>query len=158
MIIAIVAMTKDRVIGINNSLPWQNKEDLQHFKETTLNNAIVMGRKTFESLKLPLPNRTNIVVSNNKDYKVPSGVVLESSLKKIIQDYRDNNKNLFVIGGANIYEQCLPYCDKLIISIIPGEYKGDVYFPNFEEDFEFSHKEQKETFEVYHYLRKKTYA
>ena len=120
----IVAIARGGVIGRDGKMPWHIPEDLQYFKRTTTGHAIVMGRKTFESLGRPLPNRTNVVVTRQKDYR-PEGVEVVHSLEEAVRKYPD----AFVIGGAEIYRQALPLADKLYITKIHATYKGDTYFP-----------------------------
>jgi dihydrofolate reductase len=151
MIKAIVAMNHRRVIGINNQLPWHNKEDLQHFKETTLHQAVVMGRKTFESLKKPLPNRTNYVLTTQADYSAP-GIIVIHEIDTLLKQYQ-SQKDLYVIGGATLYELLLPFCQELIVSYIAGEYKGDAFFPEFESQFWLEKTIEKETFTLAYYRR-----
>ena len=151
MIKAIVAMNHQRVIGINNQLPWHNKEDLHHFKETTLHQAVVMGRKTFESLKKPLSHRTNYVLTTQADYSFP-GIIVIHEIDSLLKQFQ-YEQDLYVIGGATLYELWLPYCQELIISYIEGEYEGDAFFPDFESQFVLERTEKKETFSVAYYRR-----
>ena len=126
----IVAMTKDRVIGVNNTLPWQIPEDLKRFKKLTLGHSIVMGRKTFESIGRPLPGRQNIVITRNQDYLMP-GVEVAHSLDEAL-NLADKAKEIFVIGGGEIFSQALPQANKLYVTWIHKDIKGDAYFPNFD--------------------------
>jgi len=128
----IAALTKDRVIGKDNALPWYIPEDLKNFKKLTSGNTVVMGRKTYESIGKPLPNRNNIVVSRS----VPSieGVDVCSSLEVAIEKARSYGKEIFIIGGASIYELALPFADKMYLSYVKVNYKGDTYFPKFNQD------------------------
>lgn len=119
----ITAMDKNRVIGKNNSLPWYLPDDLNFFKKMTLNSSVVMGRKCFESIGKPLPNRKNIVLSRNS-FK-HKNIESYSSVEEIIEKY----KNFYVIGGSQIYNAFLPYADKLIITKIEYEFEGDTFFP-----------------------------
>lgn len=132
MISIIVAMDKNQLIGNSNTkngLPWNNKEDLQHFKNTTLNKTILMGYNTYKAIGRPLPNRHTIVV-NFEEFK-DERVEVRTSLEEVIKEYKDNNKQLYICGGAYIYKQSLPLADELLISRIKGEYVGDAYFPDF---------------------------
>jgi len=119
----ITAMDKNRVIGKNNSLPWYLPDDLNFFKKMTLNSSIVMGRKCFESIGKPLPNRKNIVLSRNS-FK-HKNIESYSSVEEIIEKYKD----FYVIGGSQIYNAFLPYADKLIITKIEYEFEGNIFFP-----------------------------
>ena len=129
----ICAISKNNVIGIENKLPWNISEDLKRFKKLTSNNWIVMGRKTFESIGRPLPNRKNIVLSKNKNLKIDSVEVFNSP-KDVIDSYRNNadQKDLYVIGGTYIYELFFKYCEHLCITYVDKEYLGDAFFPKVE--------------------------
>ena len=126
----ICAISKNNVIGIENKLPWNISEDLKRFKELTSNNWIVMGRKTFDSIGRPLPNRKNIVLSKNKNLKIDSVEVFNSP-KEVIESYKNNShgKDLYIIGGTYIYDLFLEYCDYLFITYVDKEYLGDAFFP-----------------------------
>ena len=129
----ICAISKNNVIGIENKLPWNISEDLKRFKKLTSNNWIVMGRKTFESIGRPLPNRKNIVLSKNKNLKIDTVEVFNSP-KDVIDSYRNNSdqKDLYVIGGTYIYELFFKYCEHLCITYVDKEYLGDAFFPKVE--------------------------
>lgn len=130
----IVAMSTNGVIGKDNKLPWSCKEDLKRFKEITTDNVVVMGRKTYESIGKPLPNRVNIVVSSS--IKQSSECISDNLY--IVQTLNDGlllantfNKKIFVIGGGTIYKQTLPLWDELYLSIINKHIEnGDTYFLN----------------------------
>ena len=126
----ISAISKNNVIGKENKLPWNISEDLKRFKELTSNNWIVMGRKTFDSIGRPLPNRKNIVLSKNKNLKIDSVEVFNSP-KDIIESYKNSSdqKDLFIIGGTYIYELFLEYCEYLFITNVDKDYLGDAFFP-----------------------------
>lgn len=128
----IVAMSLNRVIGVNNSLPWRLSEDLKHFKSLTSGNTIIMGRKTYESIGKPLPNRRNIVISRNVNTSY-EGVEVVHSLDDAFTISKNDN-NIFVIGGSNIYEQALDRVDILYITEIKKNFLGDVFFPELEKD------------------------
>ena len=134
MINIIVATDEDMLIGkkdSRNGMPWNVPEDLQHFKATTLNKTILMGLTTYQAIGRPLPNRKTIVVSFEpfEDERVE----VRSSLEEVIEEYRSSGEDLFILGGASIYKQCLPIADQLLISRIPGKHEGETYFPNFDE-------------------------
>jgi len=125
-IILIVAMTENRVIGEKNKIPWRLPNDLKFFKEKTLNFRVVMGRKTFESIGKILPNRENIILSKNKNFKV-EGAKIYDSLEKII---RESEKiKTFIIGGEEIYKLFIDEATFLYITLIKKEMKGDSFFP-----------------------------
>jgi dihydrofolate reductase len=130
----IVALDDDNLIGNNNELPWHFKKDLKYFKETTEGNIVVMGRKTYESIgREGLPERDNIVLTNRGVSRVATlrddySLFFTDSIEYILQlrDYRE----VFIIGGATIYEQFLPYADKLYVTRVMGKFEGDTYFPD----------------------------
>ncbi len=132
-IVLIAAFAQNRVVGINNSLPWHLPEDLKYFKRTTTGKAIIMGRKTYDSIGRPLPNRTNIVISRNSELKI-EGVKVVDSLQAAIDLAKEVNfingvEEVMVIGGASIYEEALPKADRLYITHVHAEVAGDAYFP-----------------------------
>jgi dihydrofolate reductase len=137
MLSIIVAMDKNNVIGKNNDLPWHLPNDLKYFKGVTQNKTVVMGRKCFESIGRPLPNRKNIVLSR-KPFIHDNVVWLPS-----VQDVLKLNGDIFIIGGAQIYEQFLPYASKLYITKIEHEFDGDTFFPrvNLDEWKQVSYKQ-----------------
>ena len=126
---AIVAMDEQRAIGKNNQLLWHLPADLKHFKELTTGHAILMGRKTYESIGKPLPNRTNIILTHGTDLNMP-GCVIINSLKDLLQsDLLDETQELFIIGGAQIYQQLLPYTQRIYLTLVHHTFGGDVFFP-----------------------------
>lgn len=131
MISIIAAVAKNGIIGDKNNLPWYLPEDLKRFKELTTGKTVIMGRKTFESifarLGKALPNRTNIVITRNKEYKVPEGVVVQSSLEDALRSY--GGTDVFIIGGGEIYRQAITLADRLYITHVDKEVAGDVSFP-----------------------------
>ncbi|MGV8086896.1 MAG: dihydrofolate reductase [Candidatus Woesearchaeota archaeon] len=130
----IVAMTNNRVIGLDNTLPWRIPEEMKNFKELTTGNVVIMGRKTYESIPekyRPLPNRDNVVISsqmsaNSSNY---NGIVIASTLQEAVDKAKKFNKEMFIMGGAQVYKAALPLVDKMYISIVKEDYKGNVYFP-----------------------------
>ena len=128
--IAIVAMTPSRVIGHRNAIPWRLPEDLRWFKETTLRHPVLMGRKTFQSLGKPLRGRANLVVS--RTFAFP-GVEMVPSLVRFDPDRYE--REVFVIGGAEIYRAMLPRCRQLLVTHVKAEYPGDALFPPYEHLF-----------------------
>lgn len=128
----IVAMAKNRVIGINNTLPWRLPADLKHFKALTMGHHIVMGRKTYESIGKPLPGRTSVVVTRNPKYTVP-GVIVVNSLQAAISASGDDAE-IFVIGGAELYLQAIALADRIYMTEIDSDISGDAYFPEFKLD------------------------
>lgn len=129
----IVAHGDNREIGNKNNLLWHISEDLKRFKMLTTGHPIIMGRKTFESIEKVLPNRTNIVITRNTKWEFPK-VLVVNSLEKAINKARDiENKEIFIIGGGEIYKQALPYTDKLYITQVKGTFEADTFFPNYSE-------------------------
>jgi dihydrofolate reductase len=126
----IVAMSSNRAIGINNTLPWHLTEDLKHFKSLTTGHTIIMGRKTYESIGKPLPNRRNIVVSRNLN-TFYDGVEIVHSLEDAFS-ISSNDEEVFIIGGSNIYEQSLNLVEYLFITEIAKAFEGDAFFPEID--------------------------
>lgn len=122
----IVACTTDRVIGLQGRMPWHIKEDLQRFKRLTQHHTVIMGRKTYESIGRPLPNRRNIVISRNK-LELP-GVELVSDVTSALSLCSPDEES-FVIGGAEIYKQTLFDIDKIYLTLVTKQYEGDTYYP-----------------------------
>lgn len=159
MLIAIAAMTKDRVIGNNNTLPRYIPEDLKRFKEITSWHTVIMGRKTYESLPeqfRPLPKRENIVITTQKNSKYKSDTItIYNSIEEFLRRYQGNsNKIIYVIGGSQIYNSLLSHCDMLYISEIKINYEGDVYFPLFQNQFEEQQRERHEDYDFIIYKKK----
>lgn len=132
----IVAMNQDRVIGVDNRLPWHLPADLQYFKRTTLGKPIVMGRKTWESLGRPLPGRENIVVTRQADFCAEGGRVCRSleeglSQAKALAE-QSGRDEVMVIGGAQIYAESLPHCDRLYITEVDFRVEGDAFYPELD--------------------------
>ncbi len=133
MIISIIAaMGNERVIGIENRLPWRLPADMQWFRKCTLGKPIIMGRTTFESIGKPLPGRKNIVVTRNQQYRA-QGVVIVHSLEAAIEAAR-GAEEVMIIGGANLYSQALTLADRLYITHIHADFAGDSWFPNYNTD------------------------
>lgn len=154
MLISIAAMTTNRVIGKNNTLPRNIPEDLQRFKEFTTWHTVIMGRKTYESLPevvRPLPNRHNIVISSHTNYhlsttKENTSVKVMNSISECLDWCKKNSEQtIYIIGWSQIYNAFLPYCDKLYISEVKEWYEGDTYFPDFHNSFEEIEREWYQT-------------
>jgi len=131
---AIAAMSLNRVIGAHNKIPWHLPEDFKWFKQLTTGNVIVMGRKTFESIGKPLPNRETIVLSRSQ-FSSP-GVQMISDLSQI--DLAGESREVFIVGGAQVYAQALPLCSDLYLTLVKREMEGDAFFPAFEDRFELA--------------------
>jgi dihydrofolate reductase len=130
-IIAIIAaMAENRVIGRNNALPWHLPEDLKRFKRLTLGHAVIMGRRNYESIGRPLPGRRNIVVTRRPDYEAPGCVVVHSPAEALAA--AEDDEEIFVIGGAELYAQFLPSAHRLYLTLVHAEVDGDTLFPAFD--------------------------
>lgn len=130
MISLMVAHDPNRVIGLNNDLPWHIPEDLAYFKETTMGKAMVMGRKTYESIGRPLPGRESIVITRNKDFTA-EGVVVVHDIEEAIKQAKEYAEEVMIIGGAEIFRMTLDIADRLYITLIKNEYEGDTFFPSY---------------------------
>jgi len=128
----IVAWAHRMVIGRHGKLPWQEAEDLAHFKATTMEHTLVMGRKTFESIGRPLPGRRNLVISRNPDY-VANGCEVFASLEAAVEAARETDHCPFVIGGSGVYAEALPLATRLYVTVVDRDVEGDTYFPAFDE-------------------------
>jgi dihydrofolate reductase len=129
----IVAMAKNRTIGIDNTLPWHLPNDLKYFKQVTMAKPIIMGRKTYESIGRPLPGRTNIVITRQVNYQA-EGTVVVKSLQQALDKAEDisfvsGHDEVMVIGGAEIYQQALLQADRLYITHVDADVEGDAFFP-----------------------------
>ena len=129
----IVAMSKNKVIGKDNKMPWHLKEDLAYFRQKTMGHSVIMGRKTFESIGKPLPFRENILLTTNTNKKIEGALIMHT--KEAVLASLERDKKYFVIGGAEIFKLFLPYVDKLWITQIEEEIDGDTFFPNYKQEF-----------------------
>jgi len=150
MISLIAAIGKNNELGKKNALLWHLPADLKHFKEITSLHAVIMGRKTFESIGRPLPNRRNIVITRDVNYKkdLPTeagGVELVYSLNEALNLFPDQNEEIFIIGGAEIYKQTMPIADKLYITHIDAEdSEADSFFPEIDSTWNEISREEHE--------------
>jgi dihydrofolate reductase len=126
----IVACAKNRVIGLNNTLPWHLPEDLKRFRALTMGHHIIMGRKTYESLGRLLPGRATVIVTRNASYKVEGALIAHSLEAACILAHGDLEP--FVIGGAELYKEGLELATKLYITEVQGEFSGDAFFPTLD--------------------------
>nr|WP_276539150.1 type 3 dihydrofolate reductase [Pseudoalteromonas agarivorans] len=125
----IAAMANNRVIGLDNKMPWHLPADLQHFKKVTTGKPVVMGRKTFESIGRPLPGRRNIIITRNSQYSaqgIETVTTPEAALELVKAE-----EEVMIIGGGNIYQQFLPSADRLYLTFIDLEVEGDTQFPDY---------------------------
>ena len=132
MITLIVAMGKNREIGKENQLLWHLPKDLKRFKELTSGHPIIMGRKTYESIGKPLPNRTNIVISRKNDW-FEEGILIVGSIKEAVKFAKKIDEEVFVLGGGNIYEQTIDLADKLEVTLVDAVLDADTFFPKINE-------------------------
>jgi dihydrofolate reductase len=153
MINIIVATSENNVIGRGNDIPWYIPEDLEHFKKLTTGNTVIMGRKTYESLPKeyrPLPNRVNIVITRDKNYQAKGCLVvnnLEDALRKA-----DNNREIFIIGGGQIYREGLKFADRIYLTKIHKNISGDTYFPKLNKFWKLVDEEEKSGFSFLTYV------
>ncbi|MDO5517261.1 MAG: dihydrofolate reductase [Clostridium sp.] len=147
MLSLIVAIADENVIGKDNKLIWHISEDLKRFKAITSGHKMLMGRKTFESLPGVLPNREHIIITRNKDFSVDSErVSVIHDLDSFINEYKSSDEEVFVIGGAEIYKELLPYCNKLYLTRIHNSFEGDTFFPEVNlDDYTISFESEKIT-------------
>lgn len=129
---AIVAMANNNVIGKDNTLPWHLPADLRHFKNVTMGKPILMGRKTFESIGRPLPGRTNIVVTRDTGFTA-EGCLVVNSIDTALASVAEQEE-VFVIGGALLYQQMLPRVERLYLTEIHHQFDGDTFFPELDLD------------------------
>ena len=147
----IVAVAENGVIGNNNQLIWHLPHDLRQFKRLTTGHCIIMGRKTFDSIGKPLPNRTSIIISRNIDFQIEGCITVSSLENAIIEAQKIESEEAFIIGGAEIYRLALPIVDKIYLTEVHHQYEGDTFFPEIDktiwqethrEDFEKDEKHQ----------------
>ena len=124
-------MSENRVIGKDNQLPWHLPADLKFFKATTLHHPILMGRKTYDSIGRPLPQRTSIVITRQAGYQAEGAQVVHS-LSEAIEAGRQVHPDLFIIGGAEILREALPLIDTMYLTLVHATVEGDVFYPEFE--------------------------
>ena len=130
----IAAMARNRVIGINNTLPWHLPADFKHFKQVTLGKPVVMGRMTYESIGKPLPGRTNIIVTGDSNYRpenADDSCIVCHSLDEALAAAGLVDE-IMIIGGASFYAQTLPRADRLYLTVIDEDFDGDAWFPEFD--------------------------
>ncbi len=150
----IVAMDDNQLIGKDNALPWRLPADLAYFKKTTAGKTVLMGRKTYESIGFPLPNRRNIIVSRNTNFHA-KGCEVINNITAVLELAKDDGE-VMIMGGASFYEQILPNVNRLYITQIEGEFEGDAHFPEFDrgdfvETFRESHMPDEKNPHTYHF-------
>lgn len=145
-------MTKENIIGKDNNIPWHISDDLKLFKKNTINNTIIMGRKTYESIGKPLPKRKNIVVSSK--LKVDNEVKVCDTFEKAINLAENLGKDIFFIGGNQIYKSALKIADHIYLSLVKGNYSGNVYFPEYDKkDWQMIDSKEYDKFTFIRYRR-----
>ena len=157
MITLIAAVAENNALGKDNQLVWHLPNDFKRFKTLTSGHYIIMGRKTFESFPKPLPNRTHIIITRQKNYKY-EGCLIASSLEKAIE-MAPKKEDIYVIGGGEIYKQSIEIADKIEITRVHSSFEADTYFPEIDSDkwklvFEEDHKKDEKhnfdfTFQTY---------
>lgn len=135
----IVAMSRNRVIGRNNKLPWYLPGDLRYFKQVTMGKPVIMGRNTWTSIGRPLPGRMNLVISRDPAWQAPAGVVAAASLEEALsraeaQALLDGAEEVMVIGGAQVYTQALPQVERMYVTLVHADVEGDAFFPEVDWD------------------------
>ena len=130
IITLIAAMAKNRVIGINNQIPWHLPQDFKHFKQTTIGKSIIMGRATYDSIGIALPKRKNIVLTKNANLKI-NGVTIANSIEQALE-LAEPKDEVFIIGGDSLYQQTLNIADKIILTVVNAEFNGDAFFPELD--------------------------
>ena len=127
----IVAMATNRVIGLDNKMPWHLSADLKKFKAITMGAPILMGRKTYESIGRPLPGRNNIIISRNLDYQ-QAGCLVFNDINTAIETSSKDADEIFIIGGAELYKAILPLANNLYLTLINQDFNGDTFFPEID--------------------------
>jgi dihydrofolate reductase len=139
----LVAFDENRVIGKNNTLIWHLPADLKRFKALTTGHVIIMGRKTFESIGKPLPNRTSIVISRQPDLQIEGAIIAHSVEEAILKAKSITREDIYIVGGAEIYALSLPLADQILVTQLHDIFEGDAYFPEIPaEIFEITEKER----------------
>lgn len=129
----ICSIAENRAIGKNNQLLWNIPEDLLYFKKITLGHVVIMGERTFRSIGKELPGRTNIIITRDLSFKVEGCIVCHSIKEALLEAKKIEKEEIFIIGGASVYEQTIKMADKLYLTIVEGNFDGDVFFPNYSE-------------------------
>ena len=147
---AIAAMAKNRVIGNNGAIPWYIPEDFKWFKQNTIGQTLLMGRKTYESIGRPLPERQTLILSRSS--YIAENTITVSDMDSI--EKSAENETIWVAGGAEIYKLMLPHCDDLYLTRVNAVHEGDTLFPEFEKDFKLnSIIDNKKLFSIEHWIR-----
>lgn len=129
----IAAISKNRVLGKDNQLLWKIPADMKRYVALTTGHPIIMGRKTFESIGRPLPRRTNIVITRDQNYEAPGCVVVSSLEAALAEAKKIESREIFIIGGGQIYAESLRFADRLYLTVVDQEAQGDAFFPDYSE-------------------------
>jgi len=157
-IILIAAVADNGVIGRDGSIPWDLPQDIEHFRATTEGHPVIMGRRTWEDIEAglggPLPDRINIVLSH-EDLDLPQGVINVHGIEEAIETAASREEEIFVIGGASVYEQFLERADAMILSELHEAYEGDTRFPEWDEkDWQEVKRDRRDRFDIVRYHRR----
>ena len=151
LISLIVAMASNRVIGNRGDIPWKIPGEQKMFKEITIGHAVIMGRKTYQSLVQPLPGRTNIVVTRQTNFQAP-GCIIAQDLDRAIKSIATDETEAFIIGGGQLYHETIAQADRIYLTLIPKEIPGDTYFPESPEaDFQIKESDFIDGPQPYHF-------
>lgn len=142
MLSFIVAVGKNGVMGKDNQMPWHIPNDFKYFKERTMHHTIVMGRKTFDSIGRVLPEREHIVLTRSNP-SLPEDVEIVHNFNEIVERYANLEEEVFIIGGANVFEQFLPYVNIMYITEIDEGFEGDIYFPSYDKNLFYEASREK---------------
>ena len=142
LISAIAAISENKVIGRDNQLPWKIPGDLQRLKKLTSGHPIIMGRKTFDSIGRPLPNRTNIIITRDTKYKI-QGAIIAHSIEEAIEKAKEvDQQEIFIFGGGEIFRQAMRYTNRLYLTYVHIAIDGDSFFPDYSEFTKETFKEE----------------
>jgi len=134
LISIIVSMAKNRVIGNNNAIPWHIPEDFVWFRKKTMGHSIIMGRKTYESIRRPLPGRKSIILTRNNLFHASGAAIFHTLEEALAHVEKSGETEAFIIGGESLYTETLPLADRLYCTVIDKKYQGDTYFPSFDKN------------------------
>ena len=156
-IILIAAVAENGVIGKDNKMPWTIKGNLAHFKEMTMGYPCIMGRKTWDSLpKKPLPGRLNVIISKTMRADIElhdaKEIMIFQSLSSAVE-YCSNYEKIFIIGGESVYKQAMPIAAKIDLTLIPGNYDGDTFFPEIDDSWKKTNTDEYDNFSIITYIK-----
>jgi dihydrofolate reductase len=147
----IAAIGKNRELGKNNALLWDIPEDMRHFRDVTTGHAVIMGQKTYVSIGRPLPRRTNIIITRDTSFVAEGWIVCHSIEEALLYAQEKESEEVFVIGGASIYQQCIERAERLYLTLVDQSFDADVFFPEYEALFTCVVSERKSHDDVYSY-------